>query len=159
MTSGTQLPMKRMVFVGVVIAAVLAGCSDEPSTDDISSTTVTSTQETTSVSTTVEPPASTSAVPPVSPAPTVESEAAATPDEAQIPTGSDMPHGEQLYTETCEQFISAIDALAATGAVSRQQSADGISAQLQTNPSWSTLPPEDQQEILRGLDAAGRGSC
>ena len=165
MTSGTQLPMKRMVFAGVVIAAVLAGCSDESATDASSSTTAEATQETSSVTITVQPSV-------VSPTPPAESEAAATPDavvpeaptgpavpEAQIPTGSDMPHGEQLYFETCEQFISAIDALAATGAVTRQQSATGISDQLRSNPSWSTLPPEDQGDILRGLQAAGQGSC
>ncbi|MDJ0394740.1 hypothetical protein QMK17_15555 [Rhodococcus sp. G-MC3] len=99
--------------------------------------------------------------------PQAQSEAAETPagavpeasTEPGIPGGTDKPHGEQLYAETCQQFITVIDGVAATGVSSREQSATGLAAQLQGNPSWSTLPPADQQEILRGLTAAGKGMC
>lgn len=155
-------------MTGLLLALALAGCSDE-STDTAQQASSTSRPQTSSVATAAEPPAAT-------PAPAIESEAAETPAlvvpeapvsaevpadpaPADVPTGSDRPHGEQLYFETCQQFIEAIDALAATGVTSREQAATGISDQLQANPSWSTLPPEDQQEMLRSLDAAGRGQC
>lgn len=64
-----------------------------------------------------------------------------------------------LYLETCEQFIAAIDGVAATGAVTREQAASGIADQLQSNANWSTIPADDQQEMLRGLSAAGNGVC
>lgn len=119
--------------------------------------------QTSSVAAALEPASPT----PVPPAP---SEAASTPEAVAPPqspepapldieTGSNRPTGEQLYLETCQQFVTAIDALAATGVTTREQAADGISAQLQANPSWSTVPPADQQDMLRGLDAAGNGSC
>lgn len=161
--------MTRMTFAGVLLALALTGCGSQGSTEDAAPTT-TSATPTSSVATAVEPPASASAPP------LVQSEAAETPAGAEpevadpvppadlvppVGTGgaSDMPHGEQLYSETCQNFITAIDALAAAGASTREQSANGISARLQSNPSWSTLAAEDQQEILRGLDAAGKGSC
>ncbi len=64
-----------------------------------------------------------------------------------------------VYLETCEQFFAAIDGLAATGAVTREQAATGIADQLQSNPDWATIPAGDQPEILRGLEAAGNGAC
>ncbi|AYJ47175.1 hypothetical protein [Rhodococcus sp. P1Y] len=153
--------MKRMLCAGVLAIVVLAGCSDDdPGLAPPASTTPV---QTSSVAAAVEPASPT-------PAPPVESEAAGTqdavaPPEAPTPDpidpvlGSDRPTGEQLYVETCQQFVTAIDALAATGLTSREQAADGISAQLQANPSWTTVPPEDQQQMLRGLDAAGIGRC
>ena len=157
--------MKRMVVTGLLLALALAGCSDQ-STDTAQQASAPRPQ-TSSVATAAEPPAA-------SPAPAIESEAVETPQlvvpeapgstevpaaPTDVPTGSDRPHGEQLYTETCQQFIEAIDALAATGVTSREQAALGISDQLQANSSWSTLPPEDQQEMLRGLESAGQGQC
>lgn len=150
-----------MVIGVALFGSLLAGCSSETGTvPEATGTTTTAPRETSSV-VTAEP-----ASPPVQPA---ESDAAETP-EAVVPPAqseppvvdtppSNRPTGEQLYAETCQQFITAIDALAATGAASREQAATGISDQLRANPSWSTLPPADQQEMLRGLDAAGRGSC
>ncbi|OZD14799.1 MULTISPECIES: hypothetical protein [Nocardiaceae] len=158
--------MKRTIVTGAVLMLALAGCgSDEqssaaPSTPSTSTTTVTVTVTVTAApSTTAEPPP---AAPAESFVPETTPADAPPPAPVQLPIdqgdGSNRPTGEQLYVETCQQFLAAIDALAVTGAP-RNVTVDGISAQLQANPSWSTVPPEDQQQMLRGLDAAGLGSC
>nr|WP_296764865.1 hypothetical protein [Rhodococcus sp. (in: high G+C Gram-positive bacteria)] len=166
--------MKRMGVAGVLLALVLAGCGGE-STDGAAPASVaapetsaqqtssqqSSTRQTSSVVTAAQPPAVT---PPLDRSEAAETPAGVVPEASTDPnsglqTGADMPHGEELYAETCQQFIAVIDGLAATGASTREQSATGLANQLQSNPSWSTLPPEDQQEILRGLSAAGTGNC
>lgn len=167
-------PMKRMCVAVVLLALVLAGCGGE-STDGAAPASVsapeTSAQLTLSQQPRSQSPSSvvTAEEPPAVAPPLDRSQAAETPggvvpeastdSDPGLRTGADMPHGEQLYAETCQQFIAVIDGLAATGASSREQSATGLAHQLQSNPSWSTLPPEDQQEILRGLSAAGTGNC
>ncbi|WP_141216831.1 hypothetical protein [Rhodococcoides fascians] len=152
--------MKRTIVAGAVVVLALAGCSSDDQPSAAPSAPSTST-------TTVTPaPSTTAESPPAAPAESVVPETtpadAPPPAPLQLPIdqgdGSNRPTGEQLYVETCQQFLAAIDALAVTGAP-RNVTVDGISAQLQANPSWSTVPPEDQQQMLRGLDAAGLGSC
>ncbi|MFC8179299.1 hypothetical protein ACFULT_10520 [Rhodococcus sp. NPDC057297] len=152
--------MKRTIVAGAVVVLALAGCSSDDQPSAAPSTPSTST-------TTVTPaPSTTAESPPAAPAESVVPETtpadAPPPAPVQLPIdqgdGSNRPTGEQLYVETCQQFLAAIDALAVTGAP-RDVTVQGISAQLQGNPSWSTVPSEDQQQMLRGLDAAGRGSC
>lgn len=158
--------MKRTVLVGALVFVTMTACGTAGSSNSTATPTpTTTTAQTSSVATAAAPdPAPPQAAP--------ESRAAETPEAvvpeepvsspipgADITVNPDMPHGEQLYAETCQQFVTAIDALAATGAVGREQAATGISDRLQGNPSWSTLPADDQQQILRGLAAAGAGSC
>jgi hypothetical protein len=152
--------MKRTIVAGAVVVLALAGCSSDDQPSAAPSAPSTST-------TTVTPaPSTTAESPPAAPAESVVPETtpadAPPPAPVQLPIdqgdGSNRPTGEQLYVETCQQFLAAIDALAVTGAP-RDVTVQGISAQLQANPSWSTVPPEDQQQMLRGLDAAGLGSC
>ncbi|WP_037188081.1 hypothetical protein [Rhodococcus sp. 114MFTsu3.1] len=155
--------MKRTIVTGAVLMLALAGCGSDEQSSAAPSTSSTSTTVTVTVtaapSTTAEPPP---AAPAESFVPETTPADAPPPAPVQLPIdqgdGSNRPTGEQLYVETCQQFLAAIDALAVTGAP-RNVTVDGISAQLQANPSWSTVPPEDQQQMLRGLDAAGLGSC
>ncbi|MGA9872060.1 MAG: hypothetical protein WBQ44_13070 [Rhodococcus sp. (in: high G+C Gram-positive bacteria)] len=172
--------MKRIAIAGVLIVITLAGCSTdstenaapsvEVTTSPQTSSPQTSSPHTTSPQTTSPQTTSSVVIADPTPVPPVASEAAATP-EAVVPEvplnpppaesteAPTRPTGEQLYLETCQQFITAIDALAATGVTSRAQASAGIGDRLQTNPSWSTLPADDQQQILRGLDAAENSSC
>lgn len=157
--------MKRVVWVFAAAVLVLAGCGQEttesgaqPSTSATAAAASTTAQPTTAA----EPSAE---LPEASEAP-IDSDQAETPPvpvpAPELPadsTSDDMPHGEQLYLETCARFKTAIDAVALTGAASRDQSVTGLRDKLQEGPSWSTLSADDQQQILRGLDAAGRGTC
>ncbi|WP_094727917.1 hypothetical protein [Rhodococcus sp. RS1C4] len=151
--------MKRTIVTGAVLMLALAGCGSDEQPSAAPSTPSTSTTTTAAPSTTAE---SMPAAPAESVAPETTPADAPPPAPVQLPIdqgdGSNRPTGEQLYVETCQQFLAAIDALAVTGAP-RNVTVDGISAQLQANPSWSAVPPEDQQQMLRGLDAAGLGSC
>lgn len=162
-----------MVWVGIATVFVLGvlllgGCSDDPA----ETTPTAVTEPSTATSTTTAPAQSSAPTSPTVPQPAVPQPAVPEPavpepglsepgapvpavPEAAIPAGD----GEQLYLETCERFVTAIDGLVATGVTSREQTATGLADQLQANPSWSTVPPADQQEILRGLEAAGNGSC
>lgn len=70
-----------------------------------------------------------------------------------------MPTGEALYQQICQQFLPAIDALAETGVSDRAASVAGLRAEITGADTWPTVPPADQTEILRGLDAAGAGQC
>ncbi len=157
-----------MALTGILVVLVVAGCGSE-STDTLpqpSTSTSAVVAGSSSVATAIAPPGL-----PESPAAPVESAAAGTPEtrnpgaapknETAPAAGvdADMPHGEDLYLETCQRFITAIDAVAKSGAASREQSVTGMSGQLQSNPSWSTFSPEDQQQMLRGIEAAGNGSC
>ncbi|MET4047621.1 hypothetical protein BJD99_19625 [Rhodococcus sp. 1163] len=176
--------MMRMMWVGVLSILALTGCSSEapnssseasaPATSATSSATAPASSAPAGPSTAAEAPPL--ATPPRSPEPLPEDVGAdlppvATPlgspepmpaPEANValpPEGTDMPHGEALYLDICQRFLPAIDALESTGAASREQSVVGMRGKMESNPSWSTVSVEDQQEIVRGLSAAGNGSC
>lgn len=158
--------MKRVVWVFAAAVLVLAGCGQE--TTDSGAQPSTSATAAAASTTTAQPATAaepSTELPEASEAP-VDSDQAETPpvpvpapELPADPTADDMPHGEQLYLETCARFKTAIDAVVLTGAASRDQSVTGLRDKLQEGPSWSTLSADDQQQILRGLDAAGRGTC
>lgn len=149
--------MNRRVWAGITVVAVLSGCSGDPA----ESATPTSTSPPTTTTTLTPTPSATTPLPTTSPdAPLVEEPPAPVAIPAPIPEAAvEETPDVNLYLETCEQFIAAIDGLAATGAVTREQAATGIADRLQSNPEWATIPAEDQPEILRGLTAAGNGAC
>ncbi|MDJ0362884.1 hypothetical protein [Rhodococcus sp. H29-C3] len=178
--------MMRMIWVGVFAVLALTGCSSEasnssseasaPATSATSSTTARAATTASSVparpsDAADSPPVATPkqspepvpeganspqlATPPTSPEPLPAPEA----NVALPPEGTDMPHGEALYLDICQRFLPAIDALESTGAASREQSVVGMRGKMESNPSWSTVSVEDQQEIERGLTAAGNASC
>lgn len=174
--------MTRMMWVGVFAVLALTGCSSEasnssseastPATSATSSATVPASSVPARPSDAADSP--TVATPKQSPEPVPEganSPQLATPptshepmpapaaNVALPPEGTDMPHGEALYLDICQRFLPAIDALESTGAASREQSVVGMRGKMESNPSWSTVSVEDQQEIVRGLSAAGNGSC
>ncbi|ORI24347.1 hypothetical protein [Rhodococcus sp. 1168] len=176
--------MMRMMWLGVLSVLVLTGCSSEasnssseasaPATSAKSSATAPASSVPVRPSAAADAP--TLATPPPSLEPLPEDARAdpppvATPrgspepmpaPEANValpPEGTDMPHGEALYLDICQRFLPAIDALESTGAASREQSVVGMRGKMESNPSWSTVSVEDQQEIERGLSAAGNGSC
>lgn len=176
--------MMRMMWLGVLSVLVLTGCSSEasnssseasaPATSAKSSATAPASSVPVRPSAAADAP--TLATPPPSLEPLPEDARADPPPvatqpkspepmpapEANValpPEGTDMPHGEALYLDICERFLPAIDALESTGAASREQSVVGMRGKMESNPSWSTVSVEDQQEIVRGLSAAGNGSC
>ncbi|WP_072802814.1 hypothetical protein [Rhodococcoides yunnanense] len=174
--------MKRIVLAAAFAVLVLGGCGTD-SSNTAGETSQQTPEAAVSAATTAPTAAPAPATPqsvataarppePASASNTAESAAARTPPLVvpELPTepgaelglpepGADMPHGEELYAETCNRFVAVIDALAASGAATRQESVAGMAAQMQANASWPTLSTEDQQTILRGLDAAGGGSC
>ncbi|MBY6410743.1 hypothetical protein HQ346_04280 [Rhodococcus sp. BP-252] len=157
--------MKRVVWVFAAAVLVLAGCGQEttdsgvqPSTSATAAAASTTAQPTTAAEPSTELPEASEAPIDSDQAETLPVPAPA-PELPADPTSDDMPHGEQLYLETCARFKTAIDAVALTGAASRDQSVTGLRDKLQEGPSWSTLSADGQQQILRGLDAAGRGTC
>lgn len=144
-------------LLGLIVAVSVAGCSGDESTDAASSTPAEATTTSAAASTTV--PAGTTVDAPA-PAPT---SADAPIPEAQPEADPAAPTsgvtGEQLYQQTCTQFLPSIDALEQTGISDRAKSVEGLRNEMTTAPSWNTVPPSDQSEILRGLDAAGAGQC
>lgn len=160
--------MKRTALTGILVVLVVAGCGSESTDTAVRPSTSTSeaVPGSSSVATAIAPPGL-----PETPAAPVESAAADTPETRDpgpapinepappVGTDADMPHGEDLYVETCQRFVTAIDAIAKSGAASREQSVTGMSGQLQSNPRWSTFSPEDQQQMLRGIEAAGKSRC
>jgi hypothetical protein len=156
--------MKRKIatgLLGLIVATSVAGCGDDASTENASTTSVqatsapamsaTTTQATTAAATpTVDAPAD-------SPAP--EAPPAADPADPAVTGGTGGVTGDDLYRQTCTQFLPSIDALEQTGISDRAKSVEGLRSEMTTAPSWSTVPEADQGEILRGLDAAGAGQC
>ncbi len=158
------MAMKRKIatgLLGLIVATSVAGCGDDASTENASTTSVqatsapamsaTTTQATTAAATpTVDAPAD-------SPAP--EAPPAADPADPAVTGGTGGVTGDDLYRQTCTQFLPSIDALEQTGISDRAKSVEGLRSEMTTAPSWSTVPEADQGEILRGLDAAGAGQC
>lgn len=145
-------------LLGLIVAVSVAGCGNDASTEEASSTsapaTTTSAVASTTVptSTTVESPAPAPAPAPVSEVPPAAEPAAPTDATSGVT-------GEALYQQTCTQFLPSIDALEQTGISDRAASVEGLRTEMTTAPSWNDVPPGDQNEILRGLDAAGAGQC
>lgn len=158
------MAMKRKIatgLLGLIVATSVAGCGDDASTENASTTSVqatsapamsaTTTQATTAAATpTVDAPAD-------SPAP--EAPPAADPADPAVTGGTGGVTGDDLYRQTCTQFLPSIDALEQTGISDRAKSVEGLRSEMTTAPSWSKVPEADQGEILRGLDAAGAGQC
>ena len=149
-------------LLGLIVAVSVAGCSGDESTDAASSTPAEATTTSAAASTTVPAgttvdapaPAPTSADAPIPEAPIPEAQPEADP---AAPTSGVT--GEQLYQQTSTLFLPSIDALEQTGISDRAKSVEGLRNEMTTAPSWNTVPPSDQGEILRGLDAAGAGQC
>ncbi|MDV6304759.1 hypothetical protein R3P93_19525 [Rhodococcus cerastii] len=145
-------------LLGLIVAVSVAGCSNDTSSEEASSTpaaaTTTSAVASTTVptSTTVEAPAPAPDPAPVSAVPPAVEPAAPTDATSGVT-------GEALYQQTCTQFLPSIDALEQTGISDRAASVEGLRTEMTTAPSWNDVPPGDQNEILRGLDAAGAGQC
>lgn len=143
-------------LLGLIVAVSIAGCSNDPTSEEASSTTVAATTTTTATSTTV--PATTTVDAP-SPEPTPASELPPAAEPAAPTDATSGVTGEALYQQTCTQFLPSIDALEQTGISDRAKSVEGLRSEMTTAPSWNDVPPGDQNEILRALDAAGAGQC
>ena len=155
-------------LLGLIVAVSMAGCGDDASsassagassagaTSDGASTTSAA-----AASTTV--PAGTTPAPAPADTPVPETPPVAEPADPADPAIPEAPTsgvtGEALYQQTCTQFLPSIDALEQTGISDRAKSVEGLRSEMTTAPSWNTVPPGDQNEILRGLDAAGSGQC
>lgn len=162
--------MKRKIATGLLgligavsVAVSVAGCSNDASTENASTTSVQATSvqatsaRTTTQATTTAAAAPTADAPAESPAP--EAPPAADPADPAVAGGTGGVTGDDLYRQTCTQFLPSIDALEQTGISDRAKSVEGLRSEMTTAPSWSTVPEADQGEILRGLDAAGAGQC
>lgn len=143
-------------LLGLIVAVSVAGCSNDPSTEEASSTPAAATTTSAVASTTV-PTSTTVEAPAPAPAPVSEVPPAAEPAAPTDATSGVT--GEALYQQTCTQFLPSIDALEQTGISDRAASVEGLRNEMTTAPSWNDVPPGDQNEILRGLDAAGAGQC
>ncbi|KQU36898.1 hypothetical protein ASH04_00735 [Rhodococcus sp. Leaf233] len=160
------MAMKRKIatgLLGLIVATSVAGCGDDASTENASTTSVqaTSVQATSAPATTTQ--ATTAAATPTADAPAdspaPEAPPAADPADPAVTGGTGGVTGDDLYRQTCTQFLPSIDALEQTGISDRAKSVEGLRSEMTTAPSWSTVPEADQGEILRGLDAAGAGQC
>lgn len=160
--------MKRKIatgLLGLIVATSVAGCGDDASTENASTTSVqatsapatSATSATTTQATTTATATPTADAPADSPAP--EAPPAADPADPAVTGGTGGVTGDDLYRQTCTQFLPSIDALEQTGISDRAKSVEGLRSEMTTAPSWSTVPEADQGEILRGLDAAGAGQC
>ncbi|MCZ4520077.1 hypothetical protein O4220_16320 [Rhodococcus ruber] len=143
-------------LLGLIVAVSVAGCSNDPSTEGASSTSAAASTTTSAAASTTVPASTTLDAPAPAPAdtPVPEAPPAAEPD---APTSGVT--GEALYQQTCTQFLPSIDALEQTGISDRAKSVEGLRNEMTTAPSWNTVPPSDQEQILRGLDSAGAGQC
>ncbi|KQU55338.1 hypothetical protein ASG84_23240 [Rhodococcus sp. Leaf278] len=151
--------MKRKIatgFIGFIVAVSIAGCSDDATTDAASTTSAAAGTTTSAAASTTVPASTTADAPVPAPADTPVPEA---PPAAEPEAPTSGVTGEALYQQTCTQFIPSIDALEQTGISDRAKSVEGLRTEMTTAPSWNTVPPADQNEILRGLDAAGAGQC
>ena len=144
-------------LLGLIVAVSVAGCGNDTSSEEASSTTVAA-ATTTATSTTV-PATTTVEVPAPAPEPAPASEPPPAAEPAAPTDATSGVTGEALYQQTCTQFLPSIDALEQTGISDRAASVEGLRTEMTTAPSWNDVPPGDQNEILRGLDAAGAGQC
>ncbi|MDR6911361.1 hypothetical protein J2W54_003321 [Rhodococcus fascians] len=157
--------MKRKIatgLLGLIVATSVAGCGDDASTENASTTSVQATSAPAMSATTTQATTSTAATPTAdAPAdiPAPEAPPAADPADPAVTGGTGGVTGDDLYRQTCTQFLPSIDALEQTGISDRAKSVEGLRSEMTTAPSWSTVPEADQGEILRGLDAAGAGQC
>ncbi|MDI9893223.1 hypothetical protein QM797_00650 [Rhodococcus sp. IEGM 1381] len=142
-------------LLGLIVAVSVAGCSNDTSSEAASSTPAAA-STTTSVTSTTVPATTTVEAPAPAPADTPVPEA---PPAAEPEAPTSGVTGEALYQQTCTQFLPSIDALEQTGISDRAKSVEGLRTEMTTAPSWNTVPPSDQEQILRGLDAAGTGQC
>ncbi|MBY3792692.1 hypothetical protein CH298_12390 [Rhodococcoides fascians] len=156
--------MKRKIatgLLGLIVATSVAGCGDDASTENASTTSVQATSAQAAPATTTQ--ATTAAATPTADAPAdspaPEAPPAADPADPAVTGGTGGVTGDDLYRQTCTQFLPSIDALEQTGISDRAKSVEGLRSEMTTAPSWSTVPEADQGEILRGLDAAGAGQC
>ena len=156
--------MKRKIatgLLGLIVATSVAGCGDDASTENASTTSVQATSAQAAPATTTQ--ATTAAATPTADAPAdspaPEAPPAADPADPAVTGGTGGVTGDDLYRQTCTQFLPSIDALEQTGISDRAKSVEGLRSEMTTAPSWSTVPEADQSEILRGLDAAGAGQC
>ncbi|OZF47983.1 hypothetical protein [Rhodococcus sp. 14-1411-2a] len=145
-------------LLGLIVAVSVAGCGNEASTEEASSTSATATTTSAVASTTV-PTSTTVESPAPAPAPAPVSEVPPAAEPAAPTDATSGVTGEALYQQTCTQFLPSIDALEQTGISDRAASVEGLRTEMTTAPSWNDVPPGDQNEILRGLDAAGAGQC
>ena len=159
------MAMKRKIvtgLLGLIVATSVAGCGDDASTENASTTSVQATSAPAMSATTTQATTSTAATPTAdAPAdiPAPEAPPAADPADPAVTGGTGGVTGDDLYRQTCTQFLPSIDALEQTGISDRAKSVEGLRSEMTTAPSWSTVPEADQGEILRGLDAAGAGQC
>ena len=158
------MAMKRKIatgLLGLIVATSVAGCGDDASTENASTTSVQATSAPAAPATTTQ--ATTAAATPTADAPAdspaPEAPPAADPADPAVTGGTGGVTGDDLYRQTCTQFLPSIDALEQTGISDRAKSVEGLRSEMTTAPSWSTVPEADQGEILRGLDAAGAGQC
>ncbi|MDV6261068.1 hypothetical protein [Rhodococcoides yunnanense] len=142
-------------LLGLIVAVSVAGCSNDTSSEAASSTPAAA-STTTSVTSTTVPATTTVEAPAPAPADTPVPEA---PPAAEPEAPTSGVTGEALYQQTCTQFLPSIDALEQTGISDRAKSVEGLRTEMTTAPSWNTVPLSDQEQILRGLDAAGTGQC
>ncbi|OZE40026.1 MULTISPECIES: hypothetical protein [unclassified Rhodococcus (in: high G+C Gram-positive bacteria)] len=145
-------------LLGLIVAVSVAGCGNEASTEEASSTSAAATTTSAVASTTV-PTSTTVESPAPAPAPAPVSEVPPAAEPAAPTDATSGVTGEALYQQTCTQFLPSIDALEQTGISDRAASVEGLRTEMTTAPSWNDVPPGDQNEILRGLDAAGAGQC
>ncbi len=153
------MAMKRKIatgLLGLIVATSVAGCGDDASTENASTTSVQASTTPSAAASTTVPASTTLDAPAPAPADTPIPEA---PPAAEPDAPTSVVTGEALYQQTCTQFLPSIDALEQTGISDRAKSVEGLRSEMTTAPSWSTVPEADQGEILRGLDAAGAGQC
>lgn len=145
-------------LLGLIVAVSVAGCSNDTSSEEASSTPAAATTTSAVASTTV-PTSTTVEAPAPAPDPAPVSEVPPAVEPAAPTDATSGVTGEALYQQTCTQFLPSIDALEQTGISDRAASVEGLRNEMTNAPSWNDVPPADQNEILRGLDAAGAGQC
>lgn len=106
----------------------------------------------TGCSTDTEPSAPSSFTPEATqPSPVVESVEDVTPEA--------LPPTVKTADQTCREITDMYDGLSAFGETDRRAAVEELTAEMTASAEWAATPPDEQAEILRGMEAAAAQSC
>ncbi|MGC0365811.1 hypothetical protein ABH922_003795 [Rhodococcus sp. 27YEA15] len=159
--------MKKTItgFIGACSVLVLVACGSgdsSPAEDGSGSSTVVSSESVAAPAPSALPGESRSGDAP--PADLPPADGAPSGDVPVDPAaGSALP---RTYAQACSDVLQYLDgyqqAIDETGSqtgITRQSLADDLLSSIQAYPEWSTLSPDEQSEVTRGIGAAADGSC
>jgi ABC-type oligopeptide transport system substrate-binding subunit len=70
-----------------------------------------------------------------------------------------LPPTVKTADQTCREITDMYDGLAAFGETDRRAAVEELMAEMMASAEWAVTPPEEQAEIMRGMEAAASQSC